>query len=856
MAYQAKNPFIGLIERMNSRDRVDGWEQDLLEVISAGECTPEQSYELRDLFNNSTEAPRLRACAAIAFSHLMLASLEQQGDRARQGEILEEILRASRGVEITEEWIWTATMVWYQCEMHARLVELGHEPATHAKQEIGLQQLWRSLAKPGPSEAGRSLMNEGLAHITIAKTRGDAREEFREACRLLDASLAVLATDDPTRPTLLLNLGQALSEWAGLEEPTCAPALYARAETVLNSYLDSAAGGRQESRERVAWLCANAAYKCRTSDSDPSALRSKVAGLLARVDPRGLSGLKLRALLHVTGEHADEESTTLLSDVATQLSQLPVQERLKLREGFSQCLQDVANRLFRSGEYERGLRAVNLFRSQSAVEEIARKPMPGKRGSEGFGDRREEWHELPAQLHELYAEEMPLRWKAMHGGLDAEEQDRMDLLGAQLEAKMNQLVVAHQNPASQAGGRSAHVDVPWKVQWEAIQELGRCTFLEFVVFGADQLWLFASGPDSPTLHVRVPDDVGTSFAAPVRAFHHLRAASDLVRTRLAAGYTRATVEFTSLIKPFLVHGRARSAAIAEIEEQTELEGVVDTLFFEMEKCLHALGDHFMRPLEEWLRSENLWPGDDGVLAYSPGVPFCDVPLHATKWNDAYLIDRCATVFLPSPAMAPALLERYRACNGEPRSDFVMSCAKQGEPGMAREARSVAGIMGVDVIDTERARLSSFWRAANSAGVLHFATHSSLANPTHSTMTFVDGALSTTEVAERATLHGSRLVYLSSCESAARVLISSDDTLNLAIAFIVAGAPSVIGTYWKVEDDLCPVMAEEFYSRWIGQSLSLADAFRQAMIATRTKTGVGPHAWGNFTLVGAWRTMYR
>ncbi len=52
------------------------------------------------------------------------------------------------------------------------------------------------------------------------------------------------------------------------------------------------------------------------------------------------------------------------------------------------------------------------------------------------------------------------------------------------------------------------------------------------------------------------------------------------------------------------------------------------------------------------------------------------------------------------------------------------------------------------------------------------------------------------------------------------------------------------------------MAEEFYSRWIGQSLSLADAFRQAMIATRTKTGVGPHAWGNFNLIGAWQTKYR
>jgi CHAT domain-containing protein len=89
----------------------------------------------------------------------------------------------------------------------------------------------------------------------------------------------------------------------------------------------------------------------------------------------------------------------------------------------------------------------------------------------------------------------------------------------------------------------------------------------------------------------------------------------------------------------------------------------------------------------------------------------------------------------------------------------------------------------------------------------------------SAIVFIDGTLSTLEVSERAALYGSKLIYLSSCESAARRLSLADDTFSLAVAFIVAGAPSVVGTFWKVEDDLCPVMAEEFYRRWVGDSSS-------------------------------------
>ena len=93
------------------------------------------------------------------------------------------------------------------------------------------------------------------------------------------------------------------------------------------------------------------------------------------------------------------------------------------------------------------------------------------------------------------------------------------------------------------------------------------------------------------------------------------------------------------------------------------------------------------------------------------------------------------------------------------------------------------------MDKNQARMSTFWESARTVHVLHFAAHSQAVEATHSTLKFNDGEMTAMMVAERATLYGCRLVYLSSCELASELLIFGDDSFSLADAFIAAGAPS-------------------------------------------------------------------
>ncbi|MFQ5700990.1 MAG: CHAT domain-containing protein [Acidobacteriota bacterium] len=141
-------------------------------------------------------------------------------------------------------------------------------------------------------------------------------------------------------------------------------------------------------------------------------------------------------------------------------------------------------------------------------------------------------------------------------------------------------------------------------------------------------------------------------------------------------------------------------------------------------------------------------------------------------------------------------------------------------------------------------------------LLHFATHGLLSetDPMGSALVlapggdhFQDGFLQAREIA-RLDLDAD-LVVLSACRSARGALLPGEGVQGLAQAFLHAGARSVIGTLWNVDDRETAAFVEEFYYR-LAAGDGKAEALRNAKLARRAALpAAGPLHWAAFVLLG-------
>jgi len=95
----------------------------------------------------------------------------------------------------------------------------------------------------------------------------------------------------------------------------------------------------------------------------------------------------------------------------------------------------------------------------------------------------------------------------------------------------------------------------------------------------------------------------------------------------------------------------------------------------------------------------------------------------------------------------------------------------------------------------------------------------------------------------------QLVVLSACETGRGRLHKSEGVVGLARAFMLAGAPRVIASLWRVDDEATRSLMGEFYRRWKGGA-GAAAALKQAQesIAARAKWS-HPYYWAAWQLWG-------
>jgi CHAT domain-containing protein len=243
-----------------------------------------------------------------------------------------------------------------------------------------------------------------------------------------------------------------------------------------------------------------------------------------------------------------------------------------------------------------------------------------------------------------------------------------------------------------------------------------------------------------------------------------------------------------------------------------------------------------------------------VAVYLKQHPAPKQALHVTVFADP--------VFSPSDSRLAA------AAHSTPDNHHLLFTNLQRLTSSTEEARDLLRYVPVDAVtlrtgfDAVPDRVRDL--SAKDAYILHFATHTVTVSG-HPEITGIalsmwdrqgkqqDGIFWLKDIYA---LHlPSSLVILSGCETDKRDDYEGEGLNNLAYAFFFAGAHSVVGSLWAVEDNATSRLIETFYRELLAKHRRTDEALREAQLKIlanpQTKS---PTAWAPFVLEG-WPAVY-
>jgi hypothetical protein len=266
------------------------------------------------------------------------------------------------------------------------------------------------------------------------------------------------------------------------------------------------------------------------------------------------------------------------------------------------------------------------------------------------------------------------------------------------------------------------------------------------------------------------------------------------------------------------------------------------------------------------------------ILLSPHRVLHQLPLQAMPWNDEPLCTKLAVTIIPN---LTSLLLRHQSARRALLAVGIARPAGQAEalPSAPADARDIAelyrtaGHPAAILVDAEATRaglaeLASGNPAASEAGLacLHIATHGTSplsSTPMEASLALADGPADGLDIARWPL--AADLVVLAACSSGQQAIwdrdqageLIGDEMLGLPAAFLAAGAHQVIGTLWRVRDDVAHRMTIRLHQELLaGQATETALyravlGEREAALAER-ETGEGIADWGAFQLIAVGR----
>jgi CHAT domain-containing protein/tetratricopeptide (TPR) repeat protein len=170
--------------------------------------------------------------------------------------------------------------------------------------------------------------------------------------------------------------------------------------------------------------------------------------------------------------------------------------------------------------------------------------------------------------------------------------------------------------------------------------------------------------------------------------------------------------------------------------------------------------------------------------------------------------------------------------------------------------------GLKAIDFKASRATALSPELGEYRIVHFATHGVLnsENPALSCIVLSlvdeqgrpqDGYLRLHDIYNLNL--SADLVVLSACNTALGKDIKGEGLVGLVRGFMYAGAPRVVASLWKVDDEATAELMKHFYRQMFQENQTPAAALRAAQIALRQqKRWQSPYYWAAFTLQGEWK----
>jgi CHAT domain-containing protein len=270
--------------------------------------------------------------------------------------------------------------------------------------------------------------------------------------------------------------------------------------------------------------------------------------------------------------------------------------------------------------------------------------------------------------------------------------------------------------------------------------------------------------------------------------------------------------------------------------------------------VHAqrLYDWLIRPLEASIEASGV-----GTLVFVPDGPLLTIPLASLHDGDHFLVEEYAVATTPGfDLVDPAAIDR------EGVEALLAGISKSVDgapplPNVVQELRAVESLVGGQVMLDDafvRSDLRDSLEEKN-FGIIHIATHARFsARPEDTYLLAFDGRLSLDELSEDVGLFRFRdtpleLLTLSACETARGG--GERAGLGLSGMAVRAGARSVLGSLWSVNDPAVTALIEIFYTRLMAGD-SRAQALRAAQLGLMADFRYRhPAYWAPFLLIGTW-----
>jgi CHAT domain-containing protein len=261
------------------------------------------------------------------------------------------------------------------------------------------------------------------------------------------------------------------------------------------------------------------------------------------------------------------------------------------------------------------------------------------------------------------------------------------------------------------------------------------------------------------------------------------------------------------------------------------------------------------------------------LLLSPHRVLHQLPLQAMPWNGEPLCAKLAVTIIPN---LTGMLLRHQSAGRALLAVGVAHSPGQLEalPRAPADAREIAGLyraagrQATVLVDPEatRDRLAEL-ASGDLAGsgtrpaCLHFATHGTSMlsqTPMEASLALADGPADGLDIARWSL--AADLVVLAACASGQQAIWDRDDAgeligdemLGLPAAFLAAGAHQVVGTLWRVRDDVAHRMTIRLHQELLADQPAEMALYRAAL--AEREIGGDIADWGAFQLIAVGRTQ--